>query len=237
MATNDHAIQTAGIEPRHSADDALEQRTFQLLLEGTHGLGDYYALESRLIVLACGRLGLRVGELIHMTGEWLHRRWNMIHIPPHEPCDKGRNGVVCGYCRQLKQQKAAHNEGVTEQEAIAHAWEPKTDAANRAVPYDFHPQTEIVVERYFDRFGRFQTSKSGVNRRLQAAKEQADGLDDVNLYPHALRATAASWHASQGLDALSLQALMGWATLGTAHRYVRRSGDRTKKALQAAHTR
>lgn len=222
---------------RNAADDALCDRAYQQLIEATYELTDYYAVESRLVVLALGRLGMRVGELIHIQESWIDWRNRMIEIPAHEPCEKGKDGGPCGYCLQLAAQKAAYNEDMSEDRAIAERWEPKTDAAARAIPFDFHPQTELVIEEYFDRFELFQTSKSGVNRRLDRVCEHVDDVDSDEIYPHCLRATAASYHASRGLDAITLQSLLGWACLGTAHRYVRRSGERTQKALNAIHSR
>jgi len=222
--------------PRNSADDALEDREFQLLLEASHELDEYYDLETRTIVLTLGRLGLRVGELIHMDESWIDWRRRMIQIPQYDRCEKGRDGGPCGYCRQLAEQQANHNEGLTPDEALARRWQSKTDAAARSIPYDFDSRIEITLERYFEQFDEFQTSKSGVDRRLAKAVEHVDTLNIQQIYPHCLRATAASYHASRGLDAISLQSLMGWADLSTAHRYVRRSGDRTRKALQSVHS-
>jgi integrase len=223
-------------QPRHSADDALEDREFQLLLEGTYELGDYYDLEARLIVLTLGRLGMRVGELVHMDESWLDFRRRMVEIPRYDGCEKGRDGGPCGYCRQLAEQRAEYNEHVSYEQALSERWAAKTDAAARSIPFDFDPKTEITIERYFDRFDSFQTSKSGVDRRLSKTIGHVDELADGDIYPHCLRATAASYHASRGLDAISLQSLMGWADLSTSHRYVRRSGDRTRRALQSVHS-
>jgi len=228
---------TGSNQPRNSADDALDDREYQELLEATYELGDYYDVETRLIVLCLGRFGLRVGELIHMDASWIDWRRRMIEIPRRDPCTKGRDGGVCGYCHQLAEQAVAHNEALTMDEALTRRWRAKTDAAARSVPFDFHPKGEIVLEQYFERFDAFQTSKSGVNRRLAKAIGHVDSLATDDIYPHCLRATAASYHASRGLDAISLQSLMGWADLSTSHRYVRRSGDRTRRALQSIHSR
>jgi len=233
--STDH--KTTAAATRHSKDDALEDREFQLLLEGCHELDDYYALEARFVVLCAGRLGLRVGEIIHMQESWIDWRRRMIQIPAREACRKGQDGGVCGYCRQLSKQEARHNEGLSVEQAIRDRWTPKTDAAVRSIPFDFDPRVEITVERYFDRFDEFQGSHSAVHRRLDRAVEQVDELEGQRIYPHCLRATAGSYHSSRGLNALTLQSLMGWADLSTAHRYVRRSGDRTRRALNAVHSR
>jgi integrase len=230
-----NAVQTQTV--RRSADDALDDRTFQRLLEATYELDEYYDLEARFVLLVAGRLGLRVGEIIHMDVTWIDRRRQMIEIPAHHDCRKGRDDGICGYCRQLASQRASHNDDMTMDDALAERWEPKTDAAVRSVPFDFHPKTEIVIEQYFDKFSEFKTSKSGVNRRLKKVVSRVDECDWGNIYPHCLRATAASWHASRGVDALTLQSLMGWSDLSTAHRYVRLSGERTQKALHSIHSR
>jgi len=238
MTAYNHPPENSTARVRHSADDALDDHPYQLLLEESYNLDDdYFALETRLILLLAGRLGMRVGEIVHMTAEWIDERRQMIVIPAHEPCTKGRDGGICGYCRQLAEQKVAHNDDMTDEDALRRCWEPKTQAAQRSIPYDFHPRAEITIRRYFNRFDRFQTSKSGVDRRLESVVEQVDAVSDDRVYPHCLRATAASYHASRGLDAISLQSLLGWSQLTTAHRYVRRSGERTKKALEATHAR
>jgi integrase len=224
--------------PRHSKDDALDDREFQQLLEACYRLDrDYYQLESRLIVLATGRLGLRLGELVHLDEAWIDWRDRMIKIPRHDPCDRGRDGGICGQCRQQAKQRVEYNEDVSLADAIAERWSAKTEAAAREIPIDHDPRAELAIERYFDRFDRFQASHSAVHRRLDKLQDVGDGLEDLRLYPHALRATAASHYASRGLDAITLQALMGWADLSTAHRYVRRSGSRTRRALDALHSR
>jgi len=179
---------TSKSAPRHSADDALEDREYQLLLEGCHALEDYYSIEARLIVLAAGRLGMRVGEIIHMREDWIDWRRRMIEIPQHEPCTKGRDGGICGYCRQLAEQRVDHNDDVSLEEALRHRWNPKTDAAVRSIPFDFDPRCEIVLERYFEKYDEFQGSHSAVHRRLDKAVNQVEELDGKRVYPHALRA-------------------------------------------------
>jgi integrase len=227
--------------PRHSKDDALDDREFQRLLEACYRLDDdYYQLETRTIVLLTGRLGLRVGELTHLDESWINWRDRMLEIPRYDPCTNGRNGGVCGHCTQLAKQQVAHSgedEALDLETALKQRWQSKTEAAAREIPFDFDPRVELALEHYFDRFDQYQGSHSAVHRRLDRAAERVDGLDADAIYPHCLRATAASYHASRGLDALALQALLGWADLSTAHRYVRRSGTRTRRALNATHSR
>lgn len=43
------------------------------------------------------------------------------------------------------------------------------------------------------------------------------------------------WHASRGVPPAALQALMGWAQLAVADKYVRLTGTATSRALNDAH--
>lgn len=224
-------------EVRHTKEDALSDREFQLLLEGASDLDEYYAFQARFCILVFGRLGMRRGELAHITEEWINWRRNMIEVPRYDPCDKGKDGGPCGYCRKQARQEEAHNEEVTFGASIARRWHPKTDAAARSIPYDFDPRAALVVERFFDRYDRWPLSCQAINRRIKKAAAAAPSLNAEMVYPHALRATAATYHANRGLDALPLQAMLGWAQLSTAQNYVRQSGENTARALQMVHSR
>jgi len=221
----------------HSKDDALSDREYQLLLEGAGKMRDYYGQQARFVILLAGRLGLRAGEIAHMDASWVDWRRNMIVVPRHDPCSKGQDGGPCGYCRSQAHQRVDHNPEMTFGEAIEHAWSAKTDAAAREVPFDFDPRVELTIERFFDRFDAWPVSRQGVNRRVNRAAEEASQLDPDDIYPHCLRATAASTMAARGLKVLPLQAMFGWASLSTAQAYVAQSGENTARALHQIHSR
>lgn len=151
-----------------------------------------------------------------------------IRIPKHEPCD-------CGYCRRQARQEAEHNENLTVGEAMASRWHPKTVTSARLIPYDLSLRLELCLRRFASRYDEFPRSLSTVNRRIQAAADLA-GLPG-HVYPHCLRATAASHHAYKGVAPVSLQALMGWSDLATAQKYIRISGSATADALRQVHHR
>jgi integrase len=216
---------------------ALSDRKYQLLLEGASRLKDYYAQQARFVCLVAGRLGMRAGEIAHMTAEWVDWRRNMIVVPSHETCEKGRDGGVCGYCRSCAEQMADHNESMSFDEALELCWSPKTDAAAREVPFDFDPRVELTIERFFDRYDEYPTSRQSVNRRVDSAAEAAEGLDADDVFPHALRSTAATFHAARGLDVLPLQAMFGWSEISTAQNYIKKSGENTARALHMIHSR
>jgi len=72
-----------------------------------------------------------------------------------------------------------------------------------------------------------------VNRRINALAETA-GLD-ASVYPHCLRATAASAHAARGVSAYSLMSIMGWADVGTARVYIRTNSDQANREIRSKH--
>lgn len=226
---------------RHSKDDALTETQFEQLLEGARRLNDDYYLDSgpEFAIYILGRLGLRRGELAHLKEDWIDWREEMIRIPSHEPCRKGKDGGPCGYCRQLAEQRAEHNDEIDVETALDWTWTPKTKAAARDVYFGFDPRLKLYIERFFDRnvVDGWPASANAVNRRVNRAAEEADGLKRSMVHPHALRATAATWHSSRGLEMLPLMQLMGWAQPQTAEVYIGRSGENTARQLNAIHSR
>lgn len=222
---------------RHSKEDALDEREFELLLEGATSLRDPYGQQGRFAVLLMGRLGLRLGELTHLREEWVNWRKRMIEIPRHSDCQKGRDGGACSLCVQQARQQADRLEDVTEDDLLPQFWRSKTDAAARAIPFDFSPRCEIAIERFFDRYDEWPHSHSALRRRVEKAAEEARELKADELYPHCLRASAATYHAGRGLPVLALKGLLGWADPSTADAYVAQSPENTARALHQIHSR
>lgn len=223
--------------PRHTREDALTDLEFEQLLRSVRDLDYYFALDAEFILLVAGRLGLRRGEIAHMEADWINWRKQRIEIPSYEACRSGREGDVCGHCRQLATQQAEHNDDVALEDALAERWSPKTQAAIRAVPFGFCPRAEIILREYFDVFDRFPRSPQVINRRIKRVADECETVDRETIYPHALRATAASFHAGRGMQMLPLQALMGWADPSTARKYIATSPENTARELQMTHSR
>jgi integrase len=220
----------------HSKQDALSEREFELLLDGARSLGGK-AVEAVAAVLACGRLGLRCGELGHLDAEWVDWTRSEIAIPEYDPCTKSDQDDACGDCRHKARQIVDYHDGALSMDDVLDtAWMPKTDAAARTVPFGFSTRTEIALERLLSEYGKWPLSVQGVYRRVTAAAEAADELDGDDVRPHGLRATAASYHAGRGLETLPLQAMFGWAQLSTAEKYVASSSENTRRALNAVHS-
>ena len=113
---------------RHSHEDVLTDREFELLLEACSELPSPRDFQARFICLVAGRLGLRGGEISHLNTEWFDWDRKLLQIPQHEPC-------FCGYCRRQAAQEASHSEDLTTDEAAAARWHPKTISSARAIPF------------------------------------------------------------------------------------------------------
>jgi hypothetical protein len=88
-------------ERRHSREDALSDRQFETLVESTYQIKPSQQLECRMALYLAGRLGLRGGEIAHLSNDWVDWSEKLIVIPEFDQCTKGENeGEICGYCRR-----------------------------------------------------------------------------------------------------------------------------------------
>jgi integrase len=214
---------------RHAHEDALTEQEFEQLLDGAKQLPPPLNLETMFVILLTGRLGLRIGELAHIKRSWVNFETGLVSIPSVEPCTKGRDGGLCGYCRR-QTRRIADREASVDLEALrTEYWQPKTAAAERAVPFEFSARVANIIAAFFEAFVEWPYSVHTARRRVSIAAAVASLAQ--RIYPHCLRATAASAHAYRGLTVPALQAMMGWAQIDTAEKYIRLSGGRTKAAL------
>lgn len=257
---------------RHSREDALTDREFETLLEATHEMKASQALEARTALFACGKLGLRGGELAHLDESWVDWSEKIIEIPEFDACTKGVNdGEICGYCRRRAVEELKTNNltvqeamdavryefdesalrelgadgiretaqqlraevNITYREAESRRWKPKTPNSAREIPFDFDIRVQMTLEQFFDQYEGWDKSKSTVNRRINRVAEVA-GIDS-RVYPHALRATAASVHAARSVSAYSLMSIMGWADPATARVYIRSNSDQANREIRSKH--
>jgi len=126
---------------------------------------------------------------------------------------------------------------VTEEEARQEMWHGKTENAEREIPFDWDPRVELIIERFFDRFDQWPSSRSTVNRRVNECLRHAEELDEDSTTPHGLRATAASRAAASGLSTLAMKSMFGWSSIATAKAYVSDSPENTQRQLHAAYSR
>lgn len=212
---------------RHSRQDALNDEEFEHLVEATDQLDEPFQSECLFILIAGGRLGMRAGEIAHARESWVDWDRMQIEIPRHEPCS-------CGYCRDQAQQAVEYCPEKSLDDEMGERWKPKTANSARAIPFDFDHFVEAVMKTFFDEHDAFPHARVSINRRVDRVAEAA-GVDPYSVYPHALRATAATFHAYKGVSAPALQSLLGWNQLSTAQKYIRLSGSATADALRSAH--
>lgn len=233
-----HRYGHSGSTVQHSKDRALNEREFELLLEGAQRLADspyYFDADPPMTVYVLGRLGLRRGELAHLEESWIDWRQKMITIPPHEPCDRGEDGGPCGYCRQAARQRVEYADGLTLKDALQYVWVPKTESGARQIYYGHDTRAEMYLERYFghEAYSRYEASSTAISRRVKKAAENAPELSPEKVHPHGLRATAATHLAGKGLGIYQLMQFFGWRQSTTAEAYVSRNSVKTATQLDA----
>jgi len=217
-------------------EKALTEREFELLLEGAHRIPHTERqLEARAVILIGGRLGLRPGEITHLSSSWIDTEQQMIQIPDHHSCQKGRDGGLCGYCRQAVEQRLRYGSDRSYEELAERYWLPKTSAAVRDIPFHFSTRVAVSIKLLSEMHGGWPYSFSTLKRRLETAIKHAPRLNQDATSPHGLRATAASYHAGRGLDLAALRAMFGWEDITTARQYLNVGGAMTRRALSNVH--
>jgi len=228
--------QTRGDLAQHTTADALTEREFESLYDGALSISDdYQGQQARLLVLVTGRLGLRLGEVVHLREAWIDWEKDRTEIPGHQSCDQGIDGTTCAYCWD-RIAYIVDDYGKDRATIAENWWRPKTRACIRGVPFGWSPRAEIVLTRFFDRFDQFFLSTSGVSRRLKKAASVAPDLDSDRIYPGSLRATAAGYQAACGLNPIALQHLMGWINIGSAESHIAQSDEHTQRSLRDVHS-
>lgn len=217
---------------RYSREDVLSEREFELLLRGARELEEPKRFEALLCLYGTGALGLRAGELAHLDSDWINWPNRMIEIPRYDECTNGVGGGVCGYCRtRAEDYQATH--GCSWEEALATRWTPKTETGERSIPFDFDVRVELCIEEIDDRYEHFPKSKATINRRVDDAT--AASQLELETYPHALRATAATRHASRNVSPYALMSVMGWQDMETARSYIAASDESAARELRSKH--
>lgn len=166
-----------------SRELALTDREFELFVRGAQSIEcDLRSQETEFIAFVLGRLGLRPGELCHIHEDWIDWRRRMIEIPKHDPCTKGKDGGLCGSCKQAVRQKVDYAEM-----SLAEArMEVLGDAIGELLPRHVRSQIRGVhfaaVEGDLDR--------EDVDRQLDVLLESADAVGNRDEILEALDAAA-----------------------------------------------
>jgi hypothetical protein len=202
---------------RTAIRDVLDATDYRRLLATAARLEDRErALETFFLLVTLGRLGLRVGEAIHMRESWFSPERSQVDIPPHVACD-------CGLCR--------HYAAQADEADLADYWRPKNES-DRSV-YVYTDRDRDALERHFRETSYTGMSYSTASRRVKLAAELTDGIDATRVYPHMLRATAATHLAWSDARGVTLDTVFGWANPETRTEYIRRTGYLARQDIDA----
>jgi len=151
-------------------------------------------ISDELFITLAGYEGMRIGEIAHMESSWVNFQDRYIDIPATKKCD-------CCDCK-------AYRDGV---------WSPKTQYGVRKIP--IRVEAIDVIERYFRAYRRVGCSRQTIFNHIKAVAKKTTITKRV--YPHSLRATAATSWGEMGVSAPTLCYIMGWNDIEIANNYVK----------------
>ena len=201
-----------------SKDRSLTDEEFNRLLSVCNNSDQPY--EDKFLVYGMGKLGFRIGEITHLKDTWVDSQSSTVNIPLHDPC-------TCSYCvaeyLKKKKLKSANLSDVCKTQ-----WEPKTTQGSRSVPFDFDPDIADVIKYIMNKYTKNPFSYAQIRFRIRTLAKITRILD---LSPHGLRATAATFFARDGMKAYHLTTIMGWHDIAIANHYVKMHGMDTKTEI------
>jgi integrase len=191
-------------------------------------------LQCKFVLVSIGELGLRAGEVAHMTRDDDNHNWVdlancRITIPEWSPCN-------CGDCRSGARQEANQKENVSFEESMAERWKPVSESAQRTV--HFHYNTDIVelYKRFFELYDEWPVSRTTINRRVKRIVRNSKLNRAPNsINPQTLRACAAYYQADQGMNASALADMMGWKQDETSLKFIKSADDGVRSELSRIH--
>jgi integrase len=161
---------------------------------------------ERAWLLLTSKWGLRASEAAHVNPAWVSTQQGTLTIPSRCRCPTCQDGD---------------------------AWDPKTNAGARTLPLmDHDPETWAAVLAYVQDYGHDPCSRQAVGKAVNRLADRA--LLEANVYPHALRATAAQQLADAGLTAHRLCRVLGWKDARSARPCVDASRAQVDRALEDA---
>jgi len=174
----------------HSRELALTDREFELFVRGAQSIDcDLRSQEAEFIAFVLGRLGLRPGELCHIDADWINLRRRMIEIPKHDPCDKGKDGGLCGSCKQAVRQKVEYAELSLEEARMAVLEDELADRLPRHVRSQMRGVHFAAVEGDLD--------SEDVERQLEVLLDSAETVGNSEEVLDALDSAARSHMESE----------------------------------------
>jgi len=144
-------------------------------------------------------MGLRVGELSHMRGDWITEEGNL-KIPSQIMCN-------CAECARMRN-------GL---------WKPKTRAGARTLPIPERMRKDLAELFRIKPYG-MEVSRVGLyyrtKRILLRAGIKFKGLSKDTGFPHCLRSSCATMLALGGMSPIGLCAFMGWKSINIGSHYI-----------------
>lgn len=229
----------------HSAkEDTPSSREYRTLRRAAREDVDHTTRDTNDIRLECqftlrlmGELGLRAGELVHVTEDWVNFDQNTLEIPSHDQCQKGRDGGPCGYCKQQAKTRASSRENETYETALREYWRPKNEASSRRIWFGWDESLVEIIDEYLYKHDEYPHSRASANRRIDRIAEACEMVDKEDVYPHALRGHAAKLHAGKGMRSFQLKEFMGWSDVDGAMDYIKMAADDVETELRRIHGR
>lgn len=195
-------------------------------------------LECELIIRLLGELGMRAGEISHLEEEWVDFGNEVITIPEHRECTGGQDGGPCGYCKkQARQMANKDSNDMSYERALREYWRPKNDNAARDIWFGWNDDMFDLLDEYLALHGEYPHSRVSINRRVTQIAEESSRVEAESVYPHALRAHAAMYHARKGVRAFQLSQFMGWSDVSFAMDYIKMAADDVETEFKRAHGR
>lgn len=194
-----------------------------------------FRLECEFLVRVMGELGLRAGEVVHLSEDWVDFSQDTIVIPEFDRCDYGDDGGPCGYCKKQARQREKKNEDISYEMALRDCWSPKTEFAEREIWYGWDPTLVDLIDEYLIHFDHVPLARCTVNRRMDKIAEESELVEKDDIYPHALRGHAAKYHASKGMRAFQLKELMGWSDVSASMDYIKLASNDVRSELKRVH--
>lgn len=210
------------------------RRAVQNRVEASRGDDYEHRLECEFVLRMMGELGMRAGEIAHMKEDWVDFDRLQIEIPEFQQCEKGKDGGPCGYCKKQAKQSVKKTD-VSYEKALRRCWSPKNEMAARTIPFGWDDELVDLIDEYMYKHGGFPKARVAINRRVDDMTEESDRVDKEDVFPHALRAHAAIYHAKKGMRAYHLTEFMGWADVSGAMPYIKMAADDLQTEMKRVH--
>ncbi|MFC2069416.1 tyrosine-type recombinase/integrase [Chloroflexota bacterium] len=176
-------------------EDVLSPQEFNMLLFACNSLKDKFIVY--LLVFS----GLRVSELKHLRRSWVNIEETTVTIPTRQYC-------TCAECNYLNPKTGKYKYGI---------WKPKTKKGARTIL--IHPMLLPVMREFLANNESLGISRVAIWAHVKKIARQAHIFR--NVYPHCLRATAATMLSLEKISAPSLKYTMGWSSLQAAEDYIK----------------